>query len=125
MATAPEWTIDAYETETGEKPALLFLRSLGPRDRVDAATLLKYLREQGNALRRPHSGALDDGLFELRGKQVRIFYIFLPGRVALLLDGEIKKRNDIPPATLKRTRKLQKDALQRHTQRRRPAAPRR
>lgn len=124
MASAPEWTIDAYETDTGEKPALLFLRSLEARDRVDAATLLKTLREQGNALRRPHSGALDDGLFELRGKQVRIFYIFLPGRVALLLDGEIKKRNDIPPATLKRMRKLQKDALRRYERRHRPT-PRR
>ncbi len=124
MVAPLEWTIDAYETDAGEKPALLFLRSLEPRDRVDAATLLKYLREQGHTLRRPHSGALDDGLFELRGKQVRIFYIFLPGRVALLLDGEIKKRNDIPPATLKRIRKLQKDALRRQAQRR-PPPPRR
>lgn len=78
------------------------------------------LREQGNALRRPHSGALDDGLFEPRGKQVRIFYIFLPGRTAMLLDGEIKKRDDIPPSTLKRMRKLQKDALKRYAQRHRP-----
>ncbi len=120
MAISPEWTIDSYETETGERPAVIFLKSLEPRDQVDAATLLKSLREQGNALRRPHSGALDDGLFELRGKQVRIFYIFLPGRVALLLDGEIKKRTDIPPATLKRMRKLQKDALRRYAQRSRP-----
>jgi len=119
LAAASDWTIDSYETENGERPAVLFLRSLEPQDRVDAATLMKNLREQGNALRRPHSASLGDGLFELRGKQVRIFYIFLPGRVALLLDGEIKKRNDIPTATLKRMRKLQKDALAEYGRRRR------
>lgn len=120
MAAAPDWKIDSYETENGERPAVLFLRSLGPQDSLDAASLLKSLREQGNALRRPNSASLGDGLFELRGKQVRIFYIFLPGRVALLLDGEIKKRNDIPTATMKRMRKLQKDALAEYGRRHRP-----
>lgn len=120
MAATPDWKIDSYETENGERPAVLFLRSLGPQDSLDAASLLKSLREQGNALRRPNSASLGDGLFELRGKQVRIFYIFLPGRVALLLDGEIKKRNDIPTATVKRMRKLQKDALAEYGRRHRP-----
>lgn len=109
-----EWTIEIYETETGEKPAWRFVESLSGRDKADVFALLKALREQGNALRRPHSGALDGGLFELRGKQVRLFYIFLPGRTALVLDGEIKKRSDIPVATLTRMRKLQKDALRRY-----------
>jgi hypothetical protein len=40
--------------------------------------------------------------------------------VALLLDGEIKKRNDIPTATMKRMRKLQKDALAEYERRHRP-----
>ncbi len=61
-------------------------------------------RSRDNALRRPQSGSLGEGLFELRGKQIRIFYMFLPGRRAMLLDGEIKKRGDIPPKTLKRMR---------------------
>ena len=108
------WTIQVYETESGEKPAWRFVESLSGRDKADAFALLKALREQGNALRRPHSGALDDGLFELRGKQVRLFYVFLPGRTALILDGEIKKRTDIPVATLTRMRRLQKDALRRY-----------
>jgi len=50
------------------------------------------------------SGILGEGLFELRGKQIRIFYMFLPGRRVVLLDGEIKERGDIPPKTLKRLR---------------------
>ena len=84
------------------------------------ASLLKSLIEQGNALRRPRSASLGEGLFELRGKQVRIFHDSLPFRVALLLDGEIKKRNDIPTATMKRMRKLQKDALAEYGRRLRP-----
>jgi len=111
---AVEWTVDSYETEAGEKPALRFLGSLTGRDLVDALALLKELREKGSALRRPHSGSLDDGLFELRGKQVRLFYVFLPRRVVLLLDGEIKKRNDIPTATMRRMRKLQREVQRRY-----------
>ena len=68
---------------------------------------MKLLEEQGNALRRPHSGTLSPGLFELRGKQIRLFYMFLPNRVAVLLDGEIKKQNAVPPATLRRVRQYQ------------------
>jgi len=120
VSSSPEWRVTIYETETGEKPVQAFIDSLEGRDLSDAFALVRMLREQGNALRRPHSGALDAGLFELRGKQVRIFHIFLPDRTAMLLDGEIKKRNDIPPATLKRMRGLQKDAQRRFVQRRRP-----
>jgi hypothetical protein len=67
---------------------------------LEAIALVKLLEEQGNLLRRPQPGALGDGLFELRGKQVRLSYLFLPGRVIVLLGGEIKKRDDIPAGTL-------------------------
>jgi hypothetical protein len=74
---------------------------------------VKLLEERGNSLRRPQSGALGEGLFELRGKEVRIFYMFLANRVAVLLDGEIKKRDDIPPKTLARVRAYQRKTLRR------------
>ena len=41
----------------------------------EAAALIKLVRERGNRLRRPRSAPLGGGLFELRGEQVRIFYI--------------------------------------------------
>ena len=77
------------------------------RDKIEAIALVKLLEEQGSRLRRPQSGALGEGLFELRGKQVRLFYVFLPGRVIVLLDGEVKKRDDIPTRALARMRILQ------------------
>jgi Phage derived protein Gp49-like (DUF891) len=118
------WTIDAYETDGGEAPAWSFTRRLEGRDRVEAIALVKLLEEQGNLLRRPQSGALGDGLFELRGKQVRLFYVFLPGRVIVLLSGEIKKRDDIPAGTLARMRALQTEVAGRGAARRTRGAKR-
>jgi hypothetical protein len=71
------------------------------------------LEEKGSALRRPYSGALGEGLFELRGREVRLFYMFLPNRFIVLLDGEIKKRDDIPAKTLERVRGYQKAVARR------------
>jgi hypothetical protein len=107
------WTIDAYQTEQGERPALSFLQGLEGRNQAEAIALVQLLRERGHTLRRPQSGALGEGLFELRGKEVRVFYMFLPNRVAVLLDGEIKKRDDIPVKTLERVRGYQKEVVRR------------
>jgi hypothetical protein len=113
MAAKKPWTVDAYETEQGSKPAWDFMKDLEGRNKAEAIALVKLLEDQGNALRRPQSGALGDGLFELRGKEVRLFYVFLPNRVSVLLDGEIKKQDSIPPATLKRMREYQKEVAKR------------
>jgi hypothetical protein len=110
MPQAP-WTIELYETEHGVKPARAFLEKLEGRNRAEAIALVKLLQELGNSLQRPRSGTLGEGLFELRGKEVRIFYLFLPNRVAVLLDGEIKKRTDIPQKTLERIRGYQREVL--------------
>lgn len=118
MATKTPWTIDAYETQTGEKPAWAFMRALEGRDKAEAVALVKLLEEQGNQLRRPHSGILGEGLFELRGKQVRIFYTFLPRRAIALLDGMIKKQDAIPAMVLDRMRAYQKIVAQRGQARR-------
>jgi len=75
----PRWTIDAYETDGGEAPAWSFIQKLEGRNKVEAIALVKLLEESGILLRRPQSGALGAGLFELRGKEVRLFYTFLPG----------------------------------------------
>lgn len=118
MATNTPWTIDAFETETGETPAWTFIRALEGRDKAEAVALVKLLEEQGNQPRRPHSGILGEGLFELRCKQVRIFYTFLPKRVIALLDGMIKKQDAIPAKVVDRMRAYQKIVAQRGQARR-------
>ncbi len=101
------WALDEYATEQGESLIRNFLSGLEVSDRVEAFALIQLVRERGNLLRLPHSKALGSGLHELRGKQVRIFYVFQPGRKIILIDGMLKKRDDIPSAELKRLRKIQ------------------
>lgn len=101
------WTLDEYATEGGESLIRRFLSNLEEEDRVEAFALIQLAKERGNTLRLPHSRALGEGLHELRGKQVRIFYVFHPGQRIILIDGMLKKRDDIPPAALKRLRKIQ------------------
>jgi phage-related protein len=101
------WTIEEYVAPNGDKPVLAFLLASAGKDKSQAIALLQLVRERGNSLRAPHSKAVDTGLFELRGHQVRIFYMFRPGRRVMLLDGMIKKQDEIPPEVLKRVRAMQ------------------
>jgi hypothetical protein len=96
-------------TAGGESPVRTFLSGLQGRDRIEAFALIKLLEERGNTLKLPRSRSLGEGLCELRGSQVRIFYVFRPQRKIVLLDGMLKKQGDIPPAVLKRLRKLQRE----------------
>ncbi|MBI3003147.1 MAG: type II toxin-antitoxin system RelE/ParE family toxin [candidate division NC10 bacterium] len=98
--------IEEYVTAGGANLVLRFVSGLARQDQVEAIALLKLLAERGNTLGMPHSKALGKGLFELRGQQVRLFYIFRPDRRIVLLDGLVKKRGDIPAAAVARLRGL-------------------
>jgi hypothetical protein len=47
------------------------MTDLQGRDKAEGIALVKLLEEQGNELRRPQSGTLGQGLFELRGNRRR------------------------------------------------------
>lgn len=100
----PGWKVEEHGTRVRDFVSAL----VNDRAFDEAASLIQIVRQLGNALREPHSKPLGDGLFELRGKQVRIFYVFRPGRRIVLLDGMIKKRLDIPRHVIERLRRLQK-----------------
>ena len=107
------WNLAFYQTPRSERPAAAFVDQLPEPARAEVAALLVALRERGNLLRPPHSKALGEGLFELRSVKhaVRVFYMFLPGQQIVLLDGIVKKRDDIPAAVLRRIRLLQSEVL--------------
>jgi hypothetical protein len=90
-----------------------FLSTLTGREKVAAFALVKLLEERGNTLRLPHSRALGDGILELRAGQVRICYLFLPGKRVVLLDGIVKKQDAIPVDFLKRVRAFRREVLRR------------
>jgi phage-related protein len=95
------WTIDELQTAGGQSHFAEFVASLlDAKDIKDAAVLIGALRALGNQLREPRSKSLGNGLFELRGTSVRIYYGFLPGQRAVLIGGYVKKRTDTPAGIL-------------------------
>lgn len=105
------WLIDEYRDASGKSFIREFLSNLKGRDKVEAWALIKLLGERGNQIRPPKSRALGDGLFELRGHQVRIFYVFRPARRITLLDGIVKKQDKIPSRVLECIRGYQREIL--------------
>ncbi len=99
-----QWKVGEYTAPDGYKPALTFLQGLRGKNKRQAVALLQLLAERGNALRPPQSKVVETGLFELRGHQVRIFYVFLPGQRIVLLDGMLKKQDEIPMHVVRRVR---------------------
>lgn len=108
-----EWTVAAYERSRGDFPINTFLAGLDDRNRERATALIGQLRARGNQLREPHAKAVEPGLFELKSFQVRMFFMFQPGRVAVLLDGILKKQDKIPADDLKRVRAYKADVERR------------
>ena len=98
------WKIEEYTAPNGEKPVLTFLQGLQGKNKREAIALLQLIAERGNMLRPPQSKVVETGLLELRGHQVRIFYVFRPGQRIVLLDGMVKKQDEIPEPVLKRVR---------------------
>jgi phage-related protein len=97
-----DWTVDEHKTAGGQSHFAEFVADLtDAKDVRDAAVLIGALRALGNQLREPRSKSLNNGLFELRGTSVRIYYGFLPGRRAVLVGGYVKKRTDTPADVLR------------------------
>lgn len=111
----PDWTVDEHKTAGGQSHFAEFVASLtDPKDIKDAAVLTGALRALGNQLREPRSKSLEDGLFELRGARVRIYYGFLPGLRAVLVGGYVKKRTDTPADVLRLMRARLKEVEDEH-----------
>jgi hypothetical protein len=90
-----------------------FLNGLTEREENEAVAAIKMLMAHGSQLRHPHSSPLGNGLFELRRGQVRIVYMYRPGKRALLFDGIIKKRDDLPRDFVKRMEVMRQTVLER------------
>lgn len=93
------WTIETFETESGEKVVDEFIKKQQPRAKAKIAHTVKLLTLHGNRLGLPHSKALGSGLYELRirGKEeLRILYFFTTKRAICLLHGFKKQTQQIP-----------------------------
>ena len=76
---------------------------------ADFIRLTGLMEDHGADLRLPHSRAMGDGLFELRGKGGegigRAFYCTMIGRQIVILHSLIKKTQETPLADLRLARK--------------------
>ncbi len=104
-----QWAVEWYVAGNGESPLRIFLSGLEGRNKDEAFALIEMVEKWGNRLRPPRSEPLGGGLFELRGHQVRIVYMFRPGRRVVLLDGMVKKQDKIPHEFLNRVREFQQE----------------
>ena len=92
--------LEFYESEDGKTPVTDFLDSLDPKMNAKMVALMELLEEKGNALRKPYSGSLGDGIFELRcvfgGNITRALYFFYHGERIIVTNGFIKKTQKTP-----------------------------
>lgn len=112
-----KFTVEFYETKSGEIPVQEFIDSLDPKMGAKVLSMLEILEEKGNTLRLPYSEHLEDGIFELRCKFssniTRTLYFFYEGATIVLTNGFVKKTQKTPPAEIALAKARRKDYLER------------
>jgi phage-related protein len=113
-----EFTIEFYETETGNCPVRDFLDELKLSDPDDFAAVLAGFAKLRNRQyhREPLSKAIGDGLFELRhvGKlNTRVLWFYMKNRRIVALHGIRNKGQAIPQRDLNTAQDRMKDWLSR------------
>jgi phage-related protein len=113
-----EFTVEFYETETGNCPVRDFLDELESSDPDDFASVLAGLVKLRNLQyhREPLSKAIGDGLFELRhvGKlNTRVLWFFMKHRRIVALHCIRNKGQAIPLRDLNTAHDRMKDWLSR------------
>ncbi len=96
------WTIETFETNSGDKPVDDFIKKQQPQAKAKIAHTVKLLKQHGNRLGMPHVKSLGFGLYEMRirGKaELRIFYCF-KGKTIYLLHGFKKQTQQTPQKEL-------------------------
>jgi len=115
-----DFTVEFYETKTGQCPVREFLNTLKASDPGDFAAVVAGLAKlkHRRSHREPLSKALGNGLFELRhvGKlNTRVFWFFMKGRRIIAVHGIRHKGQAIPARDLETARKRMRDWLERKT----------
>jgi phage-related protein len=85
-----------YVDDRGDNPVKEFIKSLPVKERAKVFAYINELKKQGNNLLRPMADYLEDGIYELRPKDNRIFYFFYLRDNAVLLHAIKKKTREIP-----------------------------
>lgn len=102
-----------YDLQSGEEPALDFLKSLDVKMRAKLERSIVLLQQVGPNLRLPYSEHLDDGIFEIRAKQgsniTRVLYFFFVGKKIILTNGFVKKTQKTPKSQIELAKKYREE----------------
>ena len=90
-----------FVDKDGSKPVKEFIDSLTKKEQAKVYAYITELKKQGNNLRRPMADYLEDGIYELRPKDNRIFYFFYLRDTAVLIHAIKKHVKRIPANDLK------------------------
>jgi len=88
--------IYCFIDERGKSPVIDFIKALPVKERAKIFAYISELEKQGNNLRRPMADYLEDGIYELRPKDNRIFYFFYLKNNAVLVHAIKKRSREIP-----------------------------
>lgn len=102
-----------YQKIDGTRPAEEFINSSDIKMKAKIYRNLELLELFGNALKKPISEHLEDGIFEIRlqvGNDIsRVLYFFVVGKTVILTNGFIKKTQEVPQEEIDLAKKYRKD----------------
>ena len=105
----PETRVVFYQDKAGDAVVLDWLKQLLKSDRKGYANCIvriQQLAAVGHELRRPSADYLQDGIYELRAKHVRvqyrILYFFHGQDVAILAHAIVKDTSQVPGGDIER-----------------------
>ena|SRR2546421_3396374 len=90
----PPSGFELYVIMEGDRSILFFISGLPEDAQQEAEALIRLIQEKGNSIVGGRQVNHGDGLFELRGEYVRIFYIVLTDNRVLLIDGLLPDQGD-------------------------------
>ena len=98
MARPPEYeglklTVECMQRRSGSCPAGTFLDALSGRDRTKLDVIFQRLGDMGSLKNRTKFKKVDDGVFEIKSGQIRLFCFFTNDKRLVLLYG-IRKKTD-------------------------------
>ena len=109
--------LEFYRTESGEEPALDYVRAQIKAHRAKIGRALQYLEDVGNLARRPQADYLGNQMYELRiaieQHQHRLLYFFHGRTLIVVTSGILKNEGKVPQAELERARRYRADWLER------------
>jgi len=113
METEKIAAIYYFVDKDGSIPVKEYIEDLTVEEQAKVFAFIGELKKQGNNMRRPMADYLEDGIYELRPKNDRIFYFFYR-RNNIVLVHAIKKHVDKIPRVdlalcLKRKRGVESD----------------